>query len=90
MLKIRQSYHGTGGREGYKYKVYNDKGKKIGEIKDFPIDCRYGDIIKIGDGLYTLTSSYDSDNPRHEKSEVMFHELQPYDPKPNFDLGEVI
>lgn len=90
MLIIRQSYHGTGGIEGYKFEVFNENGEKLGEIKDFPIDCRYGDIVRIGDALYTLKASYDSYNPRHEKTEVMFHELKPYVMKPKFDLGALI
>ncbi|MEM5009301.1 hypothetical protein WKH57_01140 [Niallia taxi] len=90
ILKIRQSYHGTGGKEGYKFKVYNERGKKIGELKDFPVNCGYGDIVKVNGELYTKTAEYSSDNSRHEKTEVVFIELEPYELKPKYDLGEII
>lgn len=54
MLKIRQSYHGSGGKEGYKFKVYNDKGKKLGKIVKFPVDCSIGDVIKLDEKLTEL------------------------------------
>jgi len=90
ILKIRQSYHGSGGKEGYRFKVYNEKGKKLGELKDFPTNCNYGDVIKIDGKLYNKTAEYESENPRHEKTEVMYIELQPYTFKPKFDLGEIL
>ena len=37
-LIIKQSYHGTGGKEGYKYKVLNSDYEFIGWIDDFPIN----------------------------------------------------
>lgn len=90
MLKIRQSYHGTGGREGYRFKVYKNN-RKIGELKDFPVPSGTGDIVKIGEDLFIISASYSSENPRHEKTEVQFYELEPYIHKPKFvDLGELI
>lgn len=86
-LKIKQSYHGTGGKEGYKYTVYNNKSKKIGELKDVPT-CSYGNTVVINGDLYIILRVYDSPNPRHEKSEVMYYELAKYEFKPDFDLGE--
>ncbi|WP_336124975.1 hypothetical protein [Niallia taxi] len=90
MLKIRQSYHGSGGRDGYKYRIYDDKGKKLGELKKLPVDCGYGDVVAINGELFIVTAEYDSDNPRHEKSEVVFYELEPYKLKPKYDLGKLI
>lgn len=90
MLKIRQSYHGTGGKEGYRFKVYNEKGRKIGELKNLPVNCGRGDVVSINGELYIVTAEYDSDNPRHEKTEVIFYELEPYEFKPKYDLGELI
>jgi len=90
LLKIRQSYHGTGGREGYKFKVYNDKGKKLGELENFPPNCGYGDVVRINGELYTMTAEYPSDNPRHEKTEVVFIELEPFKLEVKFDLGEIL
>ena len=90
MLKIRQSYHGNGGREGYKYKVYDNNGRKLGEISDLPISCGRGDVVKLNNDLYEIVSQYDSDNPRHEKSEVVFYDLEPFEFKPKYDLGEII
>lgn len=89
MIKIRQSYHGTGGKEGYRYKVYNDKGRKLGELKNVPVDCGIGDVVRINGELYEVVSVYDSDNPRHERNEVMFYKLEPFVFKPNYDLGEI-
>ncbi|MGM9986357.1 MAG: hypothetical protein ACI35O_03920 [Bacillaceae bacterium] len=90
MIKIRQSYHGTGGREGYKFKVYNDKGKKLGELNNFPVNCGVDDVVALEGELYIVTSEYSSDSPRHEKSEVYFYELEPYVFKPEFDLGNIL
>jgi hypothetical protein len=90
MLKIRQSYHGTGGKDGYKFKVYNEKGKKLGELNNLPSKCGNGDTVRINGELYIVTAEYDSDNPRHEKTEVIFYELEPYVFQPKFDLGNII
>lgn len=90
MLKVRQSYHGTGGKDGYKYKVYNDKGKKLGELKEMPIDCRHGDVVSISGNFYSIEAQYDSDNPRHERTEVVFYELKPYEFEPRYNLGDLI
>lgn len=90
MLIIKQSYHGTGSKEGYKYQVYKPSGRKLGELKDVPTPCGYGDVVTINGEYYIITNQYDSKNPRHEKSEVVFYELEPYVFKPNFDLGNII
>ena len=90
MLKIRQSYHGTGGKEGYIFKVYNDKGKKLGEIEKIPVECSIGDVVKLEEELYIITAEYESDNPRHEKTEVVYFELEPYEFKPKYELGKII
>ncbi|PLS19481.1 hypothetical protein CVD28_03430 [Bacillus sp. M6-12] len=89
-LKIRQSYHGTGGKEGYKFKLYNNNGKKLGELKDVPSKCNVGNTVVINGELYIISHIYDSPNPRHERSEVMFYELKKYQYKPDFELGDVI
>lgn len=86
ILKIRQSYHGTGGKEGYRFELYNKKDRKIGELIDFPARCEIGDVVEFDGELYIKTAEYDSNNPRHEKTEVMFHELKPYEFKPKFNL----
>lgn len=89
-LKIRQSYHGNGGKEGYKYKVYDHKGKKVGELKDIPAKCLEGNILSINGIHYVVLSIYDSPNPREERSEVMYYKLKKFECKPDFDLGELI
>lgn len=90
MIKIRQSYHGIGGKEGYRYNVYNSKGRKLGELKNLPVNCGIGDVVRLNGELFIITKAYDSDNPRHEKTEVVFYELEPYVFKPDFDLGVII
>ncbi|WP_352426970.1 hypothetical protein [Bacillus sp. FSL K6-2865] len=89
MIKIRKSYHGNGGKEGYRYRVYNDKGKKLGELQNLPSKIVGGDVVKIDGRLYIITAIYDSDNPRHEKTEVMFYDLEPYVFEPKYDLGVI-
>ena len=89
MLKIRQSYHGTGGAQGYVWKVYDGKGKKLGQLKNLPVKCGRGDIVSLNGCLYEIVKEYDSDNPRHNKSEVVYYELEPYEFKPDFDLGRI-
>jgi len=85
-LKIRQSYHGNGGREGYKFKLYNTKGKKLGELKDLPVKCNRGDVVELNGSYYMISRVYNSINPREEKSEVIYYELTKYQFKPKFTL----
>lgn len=64
--------------------------RQIGEIKDLPVKCGRGDVVNIDGELYIITREYDSDNHKHEKSEVVFYELENYVFKPDYDLGELI
>lgn len=89
-LKIRQSYHGNGGKEGYKFKVYNNKDKKNGELNDVPVNCHIGSTVIINGLLYIISNIYDSPKPREEKSEVMYYELSKYEFQSDFDLGKII
>jgi hypothetical protein len=89
-LKIRQSYHGTGGREGYRFKVYNAKGKKLGELKEVPVKCNVGHTLSIDGVHYIVSKLYESPNPRDEKSEVLFYELTKFGFVPTFDLGSIM
>lgn len=89
-LKIRQSYHGNGGKEGYKFKVYDNKGKKIGELRYIPTKCNVDDTVSINGILYIVLRIYDSPNPREERSEVIYYELMKYEFKPIYDLGDII
>jgi len=52
--------------------VINVKNKTIGELENFPTNCGYGDVVRLNGELYIVTNEYDSDNPRHEKTKVMF------------------
>lgn len=88
-LLIRQSYHGTGGIEGYRFKVYNHKGRKLGELKDIPVKCGRGDIVSINNKLYLVSEEYSSTKPREYRSEVVYYELQRHTFEPNFDLGDI-
>jgi len=89
-LKIRQSYHGNGGKEGYKYKVYDRKGKKVGELVDVPVRCHIGNTLSINGELYIISAIYDSPKPREERSEFIYYELNKYEFKPDYDLGNPI
>ena len=86
MLKIRQSYHGIGGAEGYVWKVYDTKGKKLGELERLSSYVEIGSTLRLDDDLYMVMNVYDSDNPRHEKSEVIYYELEPYTFYPDFEI----
>lgn len=88
-LKVRQSYHGNGGKEGYRYKLYNNKGKKLGELKDFPINYKVNSVVELFGEYYIISHYYDSTNPRDERSEVIFYELVKYEFKPDFVLEMV-
>lgn len=90
MLKIRQSYHGTGGKDGYRFEVYDNVDCYLGDLKDFPIDVDYSDVVQIGEELYILLDSYDSDIPWENRFEVVYHLLEPYEFKPKFDLGNIL
>lgn len=86
-LKVKKSYHED---EGYKYKLYNSKGKKIGELRNFPFACQYVDTTVLINGeMYIIDGIYESKNPKEEKKEVVYYELLEYEYRPHFDLGEI-
>lgn len=89
-LKIRQSYHGSGSKEGYKFKVYDKKGKKLGTLLDLPSDCNVDDTVRVDGTLYIISKIHDSDNPREKRSEVIYFELTKYEFKPDYDVGSII
>lgn len=89
-ILIRQSYHGTGGKEGYRFKLYDAKGKKLGELKDVPNKCNVGHTISINNVFYVISKIYDSPKPREERSEVIYYELNTFVFQPDFNLGEII
>ena len=89
MLKIKQSYHGTGGREGYKYEVYDGEDEYLGEIEEFPLFWSHQETVKINDKLYIVEQSYDSDLPHEEVEEVVYHILREFVGEPDDDLGGI-
>jgi hypothetical protein len=89
-LLIRQSYHGNGGKEGYKFKVYDVKGKKLGELKVLSVNCNVGNTISINGVFYIILKIYDSPKPREERSEVIYYELNKYVFLPDFNSGDII
>lgn len=89
MLKIRQSYHGTGGREGYRYDVYDGEDKYLGQIEEYPVFWSHQEIVRINDKLYEAVESYDSDLPHEEVDEVVYHILKEYVVEPDYDLGKI-
>lgn len=88
-LLIRQSYHGEGGKEGYRYKVYNHKKIKIGELQYIPPTCYTGNLVLINEQLYRISNYHDSEKAREINSEVIYYELQRYIPEPDYDLGKI-
>lgn len=80
-LKVIQSYHGTGGKEGYKYeveKLIEETGKYvfIGELKDFPM---YDEIVELNGIAYEITREYERDElPTDDENEVLVYELEKY------------
>lgn len=88
-LKIKQSYHGTGGREGYIYEVFDNKGDKLGNIENLPTNCGRASIVSINDEFFRISKIYDSNVKSEIKDEVVYYELSKYEFKPNFDLGKI-
>lgn len=86
-MKIRQSYHGTGGKEGYLYEVYDNKVNKLGYLDSIPIKANTGDIVRINKSYYKINKQYDCQLPESEDDEVVWYELEEYEFKADFDLG---
>lgn len=83
MLRVVQTYHGTGSREGYKYvleKYIPERSKyiEIGELEDFPL--YFEKEIYIINGIeYVVDKYYDvNDTPKDEDDEKMIYELVKY------------
>lgn len=80
-LRVIQSYHGTGGKEGYRYeveKLVKETGKYvfIGELKDFPM---YDEIVELNGIAYEITREYERDElPTDDENEVLVYELEKY------------
>lgn len=81
-MKIKQSYHGDGGKEGYKYQLYQNN-KKIGELENLPNEVHYGSTIEINDAVYFVDHIYDCEKSP-EKHEVVWYILEPF--KADFKL----
>ena len=83
MLRIIQTYHGTGSYEGYKYVLEKYipelfKYIEIGELEDFPIDFRE-EIYILNNTEYIIDTFYDvNDTPEDEEVEKMIYELVKY------------
>lgn len=84
MLKIKQTYHGTGSAEGYRYRVYKNN-RKIGDLKKLPRTMGYGSIVKINDQLYQVIKEYDC-NKKYSKLETVWYELIEFEFKDYTDL----
>ena len=80
MLRIVQTYHGTGSYEGYKYVLEKYipelfKYIEIGELEDFPIYFEK-EIFTLNGIEYVVDKHYDvDDTPEDEK---MIYELVEY------------
>ncbi|MFI8677541.1 hypothetical protein [Bacillus thuringiensis] len=89
-LRIRESYHGTGGKDEYKYELYNNNGEKIGVLGHLPVECNYDNAVSVNGVAYIILSIYGSQDPNEEKEKVIYYELKRYQCNPDFDLGEMI
>lgn len=78
-LIIRRSYHGIGGREGYRYRVLGVDMQSLGWIHDFPLNHE-GEVFKIGDKFYESMYEEDDNTPNGEKYEVSYVYLKEYEP----------
>lgn len=74
-LIIRQSYHGTGGKEGYRYKILNSDYEFIGCIDDFPINHE-SHLFEIRGVFYTSMYEEEDNTPNGEKDEVVYIHLE--------------
>lgn len=74
-LIIKQSYHGTGGKEGYKYKVLNSDYEFIGWIDDFPINHK-SHLFEIRGVFYTSMYEEEDNTPIGEKDEIVYIHLE--------------
>lgn len=88
-LIIKQSYHGTGGSNGYKYEISNSVENIVGTIKDLPLEVTYRSVVKIDNFLYKVISIYDSEEPADKGNEVIFYGLQKFEFKNYFELGKI-
>lgn len=83
-MKIKQSYHGTGSKEGYLYKWYKDNGE-IMELVTLPTEVHTGSILAIEDNYYKVRKIYDCEiSP--EELEVVWFELDRHVFKADFNL----
>lgn len=78
-LIIRQSYHGKGGKEGYRFEVFDSCYQSLGWVHDFPINherCTF----KIGDKLYRSQYVEEDNTAKGEKYEINYIHLAEYEP----------
>jgi hypothetical protein len=78
MLKIKQTYHGNGGREGYRYRVYKND-KKVGELKNLPTHVGWGSILSLDSKLYQVINEYDDNTKPYSTLETVWYELEEYE-----------
>lgn len=90
VLKIRQSYQGNGGKDGYKYEVYNREYDYLGELRYFPNEYSSQDTFSINGKIYKVQEEYDSDLPHEEEDEVVYYILKEINSELTYDLGYVI
>lgn len=83
-MKIKQSYHGTGSKEGYLYQLYRTE-KIIEEIKLLPCEVNTGSILEIENAHYRVKKVYECEiSP--EEDEVIWFILEPYAFQADFQL----
>lgn len=74
-LIIRQSYHGSGGKEGYRYKVLNSDYEFIGWIDNFPINHE-SHLFEIRGVFYSSIYEEEDNTPNGEKYEIVYIHLE--------------
>lgn len=78
-LIIRQSYHGSGGSDGYRYRVLDSEYNSLGWVHNFPV-FHEQDIFEFFDKLYVSTYEEDDCTPNGEKYEITYIYLKEYKP----------
>ena len=86
-MEIRQSYHGTGGKDGYLFEVFSDQGLKLGTLDDLPHGVSVGKTVEINHTLYIVDDYHEPQTEEAEKYEVIIYRLKLFSYEPDFNLG---
>lgn len=74
-LVVRQSYHGAGGSDGYKWEVWQFD-EVVGYLKDFPSSINYDTVCQIDGVFYIVTDIHDGTSEQDIIDEVSWFTLE--------------